>query len=121
VQGTVDWAGGAFSARHSLFYSGQSGTSRIDIHPGAVVNPPPSAVASFDRHSEASSTALDRLNNAGLIGVDRASLTVARGWQLENTGTIRVTAGSLTINTQSVTNSAVLTLTIGRRRRPNRA
>jgi hypothetical protein len=103
VAGTANWDGTG-SLKASSF-----GTSRIQIQPSGALNILPAATANI--YGSSSSTPVT-LSNAGLLKVDRGSLTL--GSELENAGTIRVAGGSLTLDAfRTATNSGAIELESG--------
>jgi hypothetical protein len=111
VDGTLDW----FAATSLRATTEFVGTHRavVRILAGAAFRVRPSAAATLDGLSDVSH-APDRLDNAGLIDVDRSSFTVGgRGWHFDNTGTVRVTAGALAVSARAFTNAGSIDLLPG--------
>ncbi|HEY7117259.1 MAG TPA: hypothetical protein VH475_11765, partial [Tepidisphaeraceae bacterium] len=106
IAGTAQWNpdSGALTAE---------GTSaaRVEVLAGGTLDVRPSAVASLTRSYTISSP--DTFASAGLVQVDHASLNVDRNWAFDNSGTVRVTAGSAVTLSGTVTNSGTIELQEG--------
>lgn len=73
----------------------------------------PSVTATLDS-TFGRDSAFDRLDNDGLINVDRGTLSVGPTWSLNNSGTVRVTAGgALALSTGSLTGTGTIELQSG--------
>jgi hypothetical protein len=103
--GTGNWSTGSLT-------SSSSATNLVQIARGTL-NILPSASASLDRTFNPVPAVFDRLDNDHLIHVDHSRLSIGSSWRLDNSGTIRVTAGLLIVASQGVTNGGVIDLRSG--------
>ena len=104
VAGNATWDGGNIAAVTTP-------SNRIQIQPSGAFTILPSAGAALTRTPSGSQT--DLLANAGLLNVDRGALAVGQSWNLDNSGTLRVTGGTLTLSVLAATNSGTIDLQPG--------